>query len=291
MASNSTFREVLKRASSLLTKGDYNPKIAEWLMLHLLQIDRHEWLDTLNKTATNEEEGLYLGWIQDVLEGKPYQYITGVEEFYGREFRVSPAVLIPRPETELLVEHVTKLLRKTDQTSSRKKIGVDVGTGSGIIAITLALELGDSVEMLAVDISAEAIDIAKENAAYQSAKVHFMESDLLSTLHESQQMVDFIVSNPPYIPYTDISTLYKNVIDHEPHLALFAEEQGLWFYKEIVKQSRGILRSGGILAFEIGIHQEEPVVQLIRSVYPKAQCKIEKDYNAINRMVFAEIII
>jgi release factor glutamine methyltransferase len=282
-----TYREALLRASSLLQAAEINPKIADWLLLHLLQVNRTQWIEYINRAVPSSHWAKYSEWIQRVIAGEPYQYMTGVEEFYGREFSVSPAVLIPRPETELLVEQVLHFRNKLWSTEEQIT-GVDVGTGSGAIAVTLALECA-SLEMTAVDISGEALEVAQANTAKHKAKVQFIHSDLLTALIEGEQKVDVIVSNPPYIPTEQKAELDRNVVDFEPHLALFASEDGLFFYREIIKQAKDVLNPKGMLAFEVGLGQAEQVVALLTEHFPQAECQVKKDLHGVERMVLAFI--
>jgi release factor glutamine methyltransferase len=280
-----TYREALLRASSLLQEAEINPKIAEWLLLHLIQVNRTEWMEYINSEIAFSQWEIYSAWFQRVITGEPYQYITGIEEFYGREFSVSPAVLIPRPETELLVDQV--LHNRSTRWSTEEQIsGVDVGTGSGAISVTLALECA-SLAMTAVDISREALRVAQANATKLQANVQFLHSDLLTALIEKKQKVDIIVSNPPYIPKEQKAELDRNVVDFEPHLALFATEDGLFFYREIIKQAVIVLNPKGMLAFEVGLGQADQVVDLIKQHFPQAECQVKKDLQGIQRMVFA----
>lgn len=284
-----TYREALRRASSLLQSAEKNPKIADWLLLHLLHVNQTQLMGYINKDVPSSHWTKYTEWIQRVVEGEPYQYITGVEEFYGREFSVSPVVLIPRPETEQLIEqvlHVRNKLWPTDEQIT----GVDVGTGSGAISITLALECA-SLGMTAVDISREALEVAQANAIKHQAKVRFMQSDLLTALIERGQKVDIIVSNPPYIPTEQKAKLDRNVVDFEPHLALFAPEDGLFFYRQIIKQAKAVLNPKGMLAFEIGLGQAGQVVDLLKEHFPLAECQVKKDLHGVERMIFAYVVI
>lgn len=285
MIKHRTYREALLGASSLLDVANINPKIAEWLMLHLLQLDRTSLMQQINKGMSSAEWDTYSQWIKRVGANEPYQYITGVEEFYGLEFIVSPDVLIPRPETEQLVENV--LIYRNELWSEKEKVvAVDVGTGSGAIAISLALE-GKLIEMTGVDLSLDALEIASRNASKHQAKVKFLHSDLLNTLIQTEQQVDIIVSNPPYIPLNQKELLDHNVVGFEPHMALFAEEDGLYFYRKIIEQAKKVLKSKGMIAFEVGIDQAEQVAIIIKEHFPNAQCKIKKDLQGIDRMVFA----
>ena len=179
--------------------------------------------------------------------GAPTQYITGVQEFYGRPFHVGPGVLIPRPETEHVVEHALEVARGARRV-------LDIGTGSGALAITLALELGTSA--VATDISLDALRIARGNARSLAAAVAFAACDLASALCGP---FDLIVSNPPYIPAREIPHLQVEVRDHEPHVALLGGLDGTEIYQRIAPQAAGLLRPGGWLIFEIGYQGEAGV--------------------------------
>lgn len=180
--------------------------------------------------------------------GKPTQYITGMQEFYGREFRVTPAVMIPRPETEFLVEAALVRGREARRVA-------DIGCGSGAIAVTLRLELG--VETIATDISAAALAVASANARRLGAEVAFLNCDLLSALAAGR--VDLVASNPPYVPQGDEPTLQREVRDYEPRQALYGGPDGLDFYQRLVSESPRVLRPGGWLIVELGIRQLAPV--------------------------------
>ncbi len=201
-----------------------------------------------------EVEWLHYGrYLHERLQGKPTQYITRQQEFYGRKFRVTPAVLIPRPETELLVETVLKHLGKASNA-----VVIDVGAGSGAVAVTLALE--SSAHVVATDISGRALAIAAANAQQLSARVQFFEADLLSVFGDA--CADVIVSNPPYVAESDRSTLQREVREWEPGLALFAGDEGLDVYRRLIPEARRVLRPGGLLALEVGFGQSEAVSSL-----------------------------
>ncbi|GAA0358173.1 peptide chain release factor N(5)-glutamine methyltransferase [Bacillus horti] len=280
-----TYREALVWASSLL--ASINPKIAEWLQLHLMGVERQEWVRSLDDSMSSDALSRYQGWVKAVVDGEPYQYIVGEEDFYGRTFHVSPAVLIPRPETELLVEHVIAYAKRywADAVSCTM---VDIGTGSGAIAVTCALEW-DKVRMLAVDISEEALSVASHNANQLGAQVEFLQGDLLQPLLSRKKKVDVLISNPPYIPFSQKEKLDRNVVDFEPHTALFAPEDGLYFYRQLIQQSPSILANQSLLAFEVGIHQAQAVVDFIKHIHPSAKCEVKRDYQGIDRMVLAYI--
>ncbi len=186
-------------------------------------------------------------WIRRLAAGEPLQYLLGETDFFGRLFRVDRRVLIPRPETEELVDRI----RRTERAARRI---LDVGTGSGCIAVTLALEL-PAARITAVDRSADALAVARENAARLGAAVDFREADALHGLADrfaGEEPFDAVVSNPPYVPARDRATMHPNVRDHEPALALFVpDEDPLCFYRAIAEAGRSLLRNGGSLWFEI----------------------------------------
>lgn len=182
-----------------------------------------------------------------LVSGEPMQYVIGSTEFYGRIFRVDPRVLIPRPETEELVDWVCKAEPHAHRL-------LDVGTGSGCIAISLSLELPEA-EVVAVDLSEEALQVATANNALLQGRVAFRQADALSGLETAfaeEEKFDVIVSNPPYVPEADRAEMHCNVLDHEPHLALFVPDTDwLRFYRAIARAGQQLLRAGGALYFEI----------------------------------------
>jgi release factor glutamine methyltransferase len=224
---------------------------AEVLLIHALKRDRSYLY------AHPEEELAEVAWIHfgrylhERLKGKPTQYITGRQEFYGRDFRVTPDVLIPRPETEHLVEAAIARIQPND-------LVLDVGTGSGAIAITLALET--PARVVATDISAAALGVAR--AQQFSAGVHYLLSNLVDAFRD--QSVDVLVSNPPYVPRTDEPGLQREVRDYEPHIALFAGPTGLEIYERLIVEAARVLRPRGWLLLELGYNSLEPVRAMLQ---------------------------
>ena len=189
--------------------------------------------------------------------GEPLQYITGVQDFFGREFRVTPDVLIPRPETELLVEAALELLDATP-------IICDVGTGSGCIAVTLLCEIG-SAHAVALDKSPAALEVAKLNAGNLSVaeRAVFLVSDCFESLDSREYQFDLVASNPPYVPADVIAGLQREVRDHEPLLALSAGADGLSIIRRLLQDAPAFLKQGGHMIMEIGFDQGEKVQSLI----------------------------
>jgi release factor glutamine methyltransferase len=221
---------------------------AEVLLTHALKRDRSYLY------AHPEEELTEIAWIHygrylhERLKGKPTQYITGHQEFYGHDFRVTSDVLIPRPETEHLVEAAIVFIKPND-------LVLDVGTGSGAIAITLALET--PARVFATDISAAALGVAQENSRRLSAQVSFVGCNLANALQD--RSIDVLVSNPPYVPRTDERGLQREVRDYEPHIALFAGPTGLEIYERLIVEAARVLRPHGWLLLELGYNSLEPV--------------------------------
>jgi release factor glutamine methyltransferase len=221
---------------------------AEVLLLHALHRERSYLY------AHPEEELTEIAWIHygrylhERMKGKPTQYITGHQEFYGRDFRVTSDVLIPRPETEHLVEAAKSRIQTSD-------IVLDVGTGSGAIAITLALET--AARVLATDISTAALSIARANARHLCAQIGFAACDLVDSI--SDHSINVLVSNPPYVPRTDEPGLQREVRDYEPHVALFGGPTGLEIYEKLIADAARVLCPDGWLLLELGYNSLDPV--------------------------------
>ncbi len=248
-----TLRTAVTQGTELLAaSGAGEPRLtAELLLCHAVHCER-PYLYAHPEQELREVEWIHYGrWLHERMQGKPLQYITKVQEFYGRPFRVSPAVLIPRPETELLVEAVLK------KRPATRRI-VDVGTGSGAIGVTLALESGAAV--LAVDISTTALGVASENAMALRARCQFIAADLLSSVGDGS--MDVVVSNPPYVSLDSRDDMQREVRDWEPHLALFAGATGLDVYRRLIPEAWRVLQPGGLFAVELGFGQGEAVAGL-----------------------------
>lgn len=249
-----TIRTALAQGAELLGReGIAEPRLtAELLLGHAIHCDR-TYFFAHPEQELREVEWIHYGrYLDERMRGKPAQYITKRQEFYGREFRVSPYVLIPRPETELLVEKVVGL-------RPGPGILIDIGTGSGAIAVSLSLELERHV--IATDLSGEALEVAKSNAIRLGASVDFIEADLLQCF--SAGVADIVVSNPPYVPAGDRESLQREVRDWEPSMALFGGPSGICVYERLIPEAGRVLKSGGVLAFEFGFSQAETVSALV----------------------------
>jgi release factor glutamine methyltransferase len=273
---------------------------AEVLLMHALGRDR-AWMyshhDEILDVATAQE---YFALIARRAAGEPTQYLTGHQEFWGLDFEVTPAVLIPRPETEHVMEVALARLGERglkihlDTGLPRETLNIaDVGTGSGCLAIALAYELPHA-DIVATDISAQALEIARRNAVrnHVADRVRFVEADLLALPgHEkaAKPFFDLIVSNPPYIADSDATTLQREVRDHEPHTALFAGPTGLEIYTRLIAQARDQLRDRGILVLELG-HDSAPHVQALFDADSASWTKvaITMDLASIPRVLAAE---
>lgn len=221
--------------------------------------------------------------LKELESGIPVQYIVGNTNFYGYDFKVNRNTLIPRFETELLVEKTYNYIKKYFNKDNIKIL--DIGTGSGCIAITLNKLLNNS-DITAIDISSEALEVAKENNISNNTNVKFIESDIFSNVSDKY---DVIISNPPYISYddTEVMDIVKN---NEPHLALYAKDNGLYFYDKIIKDSSKYLNDKFIMAFEIGYKQGEDIVKIVNKYYKDINISVEKDYSSRDRFVFIDNI-
>ncbi|QOY87805.1 peptide chain release factor N(5)-glutamine methyltransferase [Paludibaculum fermentans] len=244
-----TAKTAVQQGSDLLAgAGISEPRLtAEVLLLHALHKERIYLFSHPEHELSTVEWIHYGRYLHERMQGKPTQYITRLQEFYGRPFRVSPAVLVPRPETEHTVEQAL-------QVAPRAKTLLDIGTGSGALVVTLALEL--KARAVATDLSFDALQVARGNAAELAARVDFVQCDLAAGI---QTRFDLIVSNPPYIPDAEIPGLQTEVRDFEPHLALAGGALGTEIYHRIVPQAERLLKPGGWLIFEIGYQGEAGV--------------------------------
>ena len=218
----------------------------------------------------------YKTGINEILSGKPIQYVIGTTNFYGYDFIVNKEVLLPRPETEGLVQYCISYINDNFQNA---KI-IDLGCGSGAIGITIKKEI-KNVEVTCLDISSTALDVAKSNAQSLNANVEFCLGDMLQN---NSIKYDMIVSNPPYIAITE--EVEKIVYDNEPHAALFAKNDGLYFYEEIIKSSVNNTKEKSIIAFEIGATQASSIIKYSMQYYPSSKYIVKNDLTGKERYLF-----
>ncbi|MFI5059488.1 MAG: peptide chain release factor N(5)-glutamine methyltransferase [Candidatus Acidiferrales bacterium] len=285
---------------------------AELLLLHVLGRDRTWIYAHPEETISAEDEARYFALVARRAAGEPTQYLTGKQEFWGLEFEVTPDVLIPRPETEHLIEAALDRLAVREIRAGRRQTlsgaGLqiaDVGTGSGCIAIALAKEL-PGAKIFATDISSKALEIARRNAVRHgfSDRIHFIECNLLddvvhAAVHELQvtslpavaghesRSFDLIVSNPPYVGRCEVATLPREVREHEPKVALYGGEEGYDLYGELIRQSAEHLKPGGILVLELG-HDSLPAVQPLLDAANWINIGVTNDLAGISRVIAAE---
>jgi release factor glutamine methyltransferase len=280
-----TIAEALYRAAqTLATAGITNARLdAELLLARLLGRDR-TWLFT---HANDPLDAVCLRPFQELIDRRvkrePLQYILGSQEFWGRAFRVTPAVLIPRPETELLVERAVEILRGTDRPTV-----IDLCTGSGCIAVSLAKELR-APTIFATDISEQALDVARTNAAAHacSDRIRFLAGDLFDPIAELdlRGRVDCITANPPYISSSDLRALQPEVRDFEPEHALIAGPAGTEFHRRIIHEAPRYLRNRGTLMMEMGIGQAPDLIRMAAATGAYERPEIVKDLAGIDRVI------
>lgn len=277
-----TVKELIKQAESRLDDSNKDVNVAKVLFYHLANKEPHELYLMYDEEVDKDLEKQFLMGMEEYYNGRPIQYIKGVETFFGRDFKVNENVLIPRYETEELVENI--LYRIDDYFSGYKNITLcDVGTGSGAIAISLALE-EPKLKVYATDISDLALTVAKENANNLKADVEFLAGDMLQPLIEKNLKVDVFVSNPPYIPQEqEIEAVVK---DNEPHVALFGGNDGLYFYRKIFEGVNELLNERALLAFEMGFDQRGLMEEALQKYFPNDPYEIIKDINGKDRMLF-----
>ena len=280
--------EALNWASSFLKKNDRDENAGELLLRHHMKLDRSQLFSRMQEMMPMEMQSSFIFNVHKHVAGIPVQYLMGKEEFYGRSFFVSEEVLIPRPETEELVVGVLDRVKKHFGSGSEKLSVVDVGTGSGAIAITLALE-NSRLDVKATDIAGESLEVAMDNAEALAAEVEFLQGDLLLPFIEQDIKVDVVVSNPPYIPQKEYEGLSTVVKDFEPYRALVGGISGLEFYERFMDELPKVLKECAIVAFEVGMGQGEDVKVLLEKTFPGAKVEVVLDINGKDRMVFAEI--
>lgn len=280
-----TIFEALNGASSFLEENGREGNAARLLLQHILQTNYSGLMMKMHDAITAEQDERFQTYLCQHVEGQPVQYITGVEEFYGRTFSVDESVLIPRPETEELIVGTIERMHKLFGTEKMVHLA-DIGTGSGAIAITMKHEW-PRANVTATDLSEAALKTAQKNAAQLQAEITFKYGDLTAPIADEKW--DVVLSNPPYIAFDDMKDMSDVVVEHEPHSALFAEEDGLILYRKLAEQLPALMNKPALIGLEIGYTQGAAVAKMFETSFPQAKVSIIKDINKKDRMVFCEI--
>lgn len=270
-----TIREALTDASQQLKSSDTPRLDAQVLLEHVLQVNRAYLFAHDDDRLSLDHHAQFQDLIQRRAKGEPIAYIIGTRGFYDLEFDVTPDVLIPRPETELLLEEALRLMKdKPDATV------LDVGTGSGALAVTYAVHMPHS-EVYAIDISPSALQMAESNAKKNGAQVQFLQGSLAQPLIEHEVKVDLLMANLPYIRSDEMSSLA--VSQHEPHLALDGGEDGLDLIRQLIQQIPSVCLHGANILLEIGAEQGHALQKLIYKSL-NVECDILQDYAGLDRI-------
>lgn len=282
-----TTGDAVTRGTQILTEAGLSGARldAQVLAGHVLGVERATLYAYPERTMTPEQERQLLLLLERRARGEPVAYLVGHKEFYGLDFFVDQRVLIPRPETELLVEAALAVIRRKIDAGEMPVVA-DIGTGSGAIAITLAVEEPRLPYLYACDISPQALEVALLNSRYHHVddRVHLRQGDLLAALPEP---VDVLLANLPYVGTTEIELLTPDVRAYEPHLALFSGPYGLGLLQRFCKETQqsGMLKRSGVMVLEIGYQQREPLIQLIHKLWPHASITYKKDYGGWDRLL------
>ncbi len=266
-----TIKNILNNKN--IDKNQNKLAIAQVLSLSIPEIMIYK-----DRKLTKKEQKNYNKIKRKLEKGIPIQYILQKSSFYGYDFYINNNVLIPRPETERLVEITYKIIK--EKFNKKVKI-LDIGTGSGVIAITLN-KLVKNSEIIATDISNKALKVAKKNQKIHKTDIKFIKTDLYKGIDNK---FDIIISNPPYIEY-DSNKIEQQVKENEPELALFAKDNGLYYYEQILKSIDKIINKKHIIAFEIGENQGNDIKKMVKKYLPKDEIFLEKDYNNYERYLF-----
>ena len=273
-------RQAITKACLLLRRQGKEESLARFLLMYMLDESPQLFSNSFSEQMSKENENKYFSLIEKYIkEDVPLSHLVGFEYFYDRKYKVTKDVLSPRMETEELIYRVIEYVKVSNKNNLKI---LDLCTGSGIIAITLKKELDQiSIDVVASDISKEALEVAKENAKTHTADIRFIQSDIFNNIDDK---FDIIVSNPPYIDRKDKVTMEDNVLKYDPHLALFAEEEGMYFYRNITEQANSYLNANGVIFFEIGYDQKDKIVKLADMNGYHAE--VYKDISGRDRMAF-----
>lgn len=273
-----TYQDLYIYIQEKLEKENTDKNIARIILEDLLSSSGADFYLFLKEEIKEEIKDKALSYLERVLKKEPIQYILGYTYFYGNKILVDNNVLIPRFDTENLVEIISK------DFNDKKCNIADVGTGSGCIAISLK-KLNSNFSFFASDIEEKAIELAKKNASINHVSIDFLVGDMLEPYVKSGIKLDIIVSNPPYIDYED-EEVELGVRKYEPSIALFAQNNGLKYYEEILKNAPKVLNNNGVIYFEIGYKQKKDVIELVQKYYPgNNEIKTYKDLSGLDRVI------
>lgn len=277
-------KQALEEAKNILKSNDFEDSniIAKELLSYVLKKDKVYLTINLDSDLTDIEYAEFTKYIEQIIDGKPLQYITQKQEFMGMDFFVNENVLIPQPDTETLIETVLDICKRYGNQSLRI---LDLCTGSGAIAISLSKIL--NTQVFASDVSTKALEVAEKNNVLNNTKVEFIESNLFEQINGEK--FDIIVSNPPYIKNEEIKSLSKQV-QNEPYIALAGGEDGLDFYRKIIDEAYKYINKNGYLCLEIGYDQKEDLIKLIKQNENYEYENCIKDLSNNDRCIIAKIV-
>ncbi|EJD5746701.1 peptide chain release factor N(5)-glutamine methyltransferase [Staphylococcus pseudintermedius] len=270
------YKEWRQQAEQQMVVKGYEPNAIQWFMMDTLQWSRtslilNEMTPMAESTLKQLNDGL-----SQLLTGMPVQYVVGQSEFYGRQFKVNSDVLIPRPETEEVVHYFLTQLAAT-------KVVADIGVGSGAIAITLKAERPE-LRVIATDISFQALAVARENAQRLQRDITFLQGNALQPLIDQDVRLDGLISNPPYIGEHERTLMDNSVIQYEPHVALFAAQEGYQVYAAILRDLPHVMQDGAPVVFEIGFQQGAQLTRMMQQLYPHITPEVINDINGHARI-------
>ncbi|WP_313469547.1 peptide chain release factor N(5)-glutamine methyltransferase [Carnobacterium sp.] len=276
MKIDETYREVLKWASSFLEAAGQEESAAEFLLRGRLNWSKTDFILHLEDPVPIETRQQFIEDVKQHSKGTPTQHILGYEWFHDYRFKVTKDTLIPRPETEEIVDKFLK------QASNRPLTVLDIGTGTGAIAIAIKKERPQD-EVTGIDLSSAALAVAKENAEQLQANVRFLAGDLTAPVTAEQ--FDVVISNPPYIGENEKIDMDESVLNYEPQMALFADNNGLAIYQRLAEEIPAILKPDGQIFLEIGFRQGEAVKAIFQAAFPNAKVEVEKDMSGHDRLI------
>lgn len=272
------YKDILKEAKASLSISGKESRLASILMEEMFGMNLTQLMLHGEEPMPEADLHAFEQALKRVMNNEPYQYVLGSAYFYDSYFKVTPDTLIPRPETEELVDYI---LKHEDDSGA---VVADIGTGSGVIGLTLQKHWQENQVCLS-DISHEALEVAKLNGKEQGIEPTYLHGDLFEPFIERGIKLDILVSNPPYISQEERHLMSPSVLKYEPMTALFAEDQGLYLYKTMILNLPSILKSNGRVYFEIGFSQGRPLLEFIEKTWPKTDAKVIKDINGNDRIL------